>query len=334
MSDTTPIQWADATLNPWGGCTKVSTGCAKCYAEHATPVRAMGIGWGKGAPRHRFTGFEANALRLDRKAAKLGKPLRVFPSLCDWLDAEVPIEWLANFLDVVRRTPHLTWILLTKRPENWDKRVGEACSWMSPLGPYAETKRWLFKWLGGLERENHAPPFNVWFVFSAEDQPTFDRRVRVALAVPAVMHGASLEPLLGEIDVRDWLGQVLPSIHGQSNFPINGLDWIITGGESAEPGDTPRRCEMFWVWAIVVACAKAGVACFVKQLGGYCTTGNANAHDWPEEIEFTAEGDGFAAARVRLSHPKGGDPAEWPEELHVRQWPACPQTATFAGLAR
>jgi len=318
MADTTKIQWADATLNPWGGCTKVSSGCAKCYAEHATPVRAMGIGWGKGVPRHRFTGFEVNALRLDRKAAKIGRPLRVFPSLCDWLDAEVHAEWLAGFLDVVLRTPHLTWILLTKRPELWRERLAEACAF---AGAFREDEKWAAvgawcdRWLQG------EAPANVWFVFSAEDQRTFDLRVPAALAVPAVIRGVSLEPLLGEIDVRDWLGAVLPSIHGQSNFPIDGLQWVITGGESAAPGDTPRRCEVFWIWAIVAACARAGVACFVKQLGGFCTTGNANAHDWPDETVFTEGGTAFAEARVRLSHPKGGDPVEWPPELHVRQWP-------------
>jgi protein gp37 len=323
MSDTTPIQWADATLNPWGGCTKVSAGCAKCYAEHATPIRAMHIGWGKGAPRHRFTGFEASALRLDRKAARLGTPLRVFPSLCDWLDAEVAPEWLANFLDVVRRCPHLTWILLTKRPELWAERMFKA-EMEAGCASRPALANWIDDWRAG------KAPANVWFVFSAEDQRTFDLRVRVALAVPAVIHGASLEPLLGEIDIRDWLGPVLPSIHGQSNFPMAGLDWVITGGESAEPGDTPRRCEVFWIWAIVMACARARVACFVKQLGGCCTTGNANAHDWPEDTIFTEEGPGFAEARVRLSHPKGGDPAEWPEELHVRQWPASSQPSALS----
>jgi protein gp37 len=324
MSDTTPIQWADATLNPWGGCTKVSAGCFKCYAEHATPIRAMHIGWGRGVPRHRFTGFEANARRLDRRAAKAGQSIRVFPSLCDWLDAEVPAEWLADFLAVVRATPHLTWILLTKRPELFRARLEAArasCAYGIGTGGWHIVEDWL----DGL------PPANVWFVFSAEDQGTFDRRAASAMEVPAVIHGVSLEPLLGPVDI--WKPGTRYGLTGS-------LDWVITGGESAEPGDTPRRCEVFWIWEIIRACRLTSTPCFVKQLGGYCTTGNANAHDWPDEIEFTAdqprpmpgdwsrdgssqhrEGEGFAYARVRLSHPKGGDPAEWPEELHIRQWP-------------
>ena len=107
MSDTTKIQWADATFNPWIGCTKVSAGCKNCYAENTTRARVLRSQghetWGKGAQRSRTsaaTWANPKAWNFNAKAqsGKAAKRLRVFPSLCDWLDDEVPIEWLADFL--------------------------------------------------------------------------------------------------------------------------------------------------------------------------------------------------------------------------------------------
>lgn len=311
MANVTKIQWADLTLNPWIGCTKVSRGCLKCYAEHATPTRAMGIGWGKGAPRHRTKTFDLQAIAADRRAKRLGRSLKVFPSLCDWLDAEVPVEWLAAFLEIVGRTPHLTWILLTKRPELWRIRLEQV---RNPKICCVGSHCWLItnRWLFG------EAPANVWFVFSAEDQETYDKRAAAALQVPAVVHGASLEPLLEPIKLNQ-------AVDGPQTFPLGRqLRWIITGGESAMPGDTPRPCDVFWIEEIVRQCRQFECPVFVKQLGGHCVTSNANAHDWPEHVTFTESPiapSGFAAGRVGLNDPKGGDPAEWPEELRVRQWP-------------
>lgn len=139
MGDTTKIQWADMTFNPWRGCTKVSPGCLNCYAEKLVTNRLKGE-WGKGRPRIRASASYWNRpLKWDRDAANLEafnrseSPLhddgefapyvrpRVFcASLADWLDDEVPSEWLADLLDLIRRTPNLDWLLLTKRPD----RVG------------------------------------------------------------------------------------------------------------------------------------------------------------------------------------------------------------------
>lgn len=146
MSENSKIEWTDHTFNPWEGCTKVSPGCAHCYAETRNKRFNAGKNWGKGAPRKRRPkSYWNHAHKWNQTAicSKCGaecfrpdqctlpsiafqsvccdaptRSPRVFPSLCDWLDDEVPIGWLADFLQLIHDTPNLDWLLLTKRPEN------------------------------------------------------------------------------------------------------------------------------------------------------------------------------------------------------------------------
>lgn len=116
----TSIEWCDHTWSPWRGCTKVSPGCANCYAEKLSKRNPSVLGqWGKGKPRvlaknwsepvkwneDSADGIEEGIL-LDKNIGKK----RVFPSLCDWLDEEVPIEWLCRFLKLIYDTPDLDWL--------------------------------------------------------------------------------------------------------------------------------------------------------------------------------------------------------------------------------
>src|SRR6188474_2093121 len=125
MAEKTSISWTDSTFNPWIGCTKVSEGCKNCYAENTTRARVLRSQghetWGKGKQRSRTSAATwKNPLRWNSEVAvHPDYRHKVFPSLCDWLDDEVPIEWLADFLKLIHDTPHLDWLNLTKRPENW-----------------------------------------------------------------------------------------------------------------------------------------------------------------------------------------------------------------------
>jgi protein gp37 len=324
VSFATLIQWAMATLNPWIGCTKVSRGCAKCYAVTATPTRTLGVPWGKGKPRYRVKTFAQAAYAMDRKAARSGKKITVFPSLCDWLDAEVPIDWLADFLDVVRTTPHLTWILLTKRPENFQVRLIEASLYAAgyrdpikgekPTAPEHPAADFIWQW----HKEGKAPP-NVQILTSCEDQDAWDTRVPAVLEIPAVLRGVSLEPLLEGIDMKK------PLATGPQAQPLGrGIQWVIVGGESHKPADEASPCEVMWIDEIIRQCREFECPVFVKQLGSNCISANVNAHDWPDETIFADDldpGYGACAASIRLKHPKGGDIVEWPPELQVRQLP-------------
>src|SRR4051812_4724891 len=198
MAKETGISWADSTLNGWIGCTKVSPGCDNCYAETDFDKRRHIVNWGAGQPRHRTAvknwnqarrwdakpfyecetcgwrgedGTQSDRLRICmhcQTGTRLQKARRrVFSfSLADWLDNEAPIEWFVDFLDLVRTTPNLDWLLLSKRIGNWRKRVEEAQSYLarSALPDVGALRDWIARWLEG------TPPLNVWIGASIVNQ--------------------------------------------------------------------------------------------------------------------------------------------------------------------
>ena len=124
MAETTAISWADHSWNPWFGCTEVSPGCDNCFARVLMDTRLHKVKWGAGNPRaHTSAAYWRDPLKWDREARESGVSARVFPSLCDPFDAEVPDDWRLEFAGLRFRTPNLDWLLLTKRPnriEGWD----------------------------------------------------------------------------------------------------------------------------------------------------------------------------------------------------------------------
>ena len=324
MSDTTKIEWTDKTWNPWEGCTKVSPGCANCYAE-AMNHRFKKDNWGKGKPRRRTKDWSKPArwnrdlicdacgeagpatpvMLRDLKCYQCGQRTmrlrRVFPSIMDWLDDEVPIEWFADFLRLIYDTPNLDWLLLTKRPENWRNRINQAALHLNngavPTQGWAKTLDW---------REGR-PPANVWVGFSAENAECLWRRWGDAKIIPAKQYFISLEPLLG--DVAGTLNTVLTEA-GALGKPV----WCIFGGES---GPGARPCHVEWVRDLVRQGRYAGVPVFVKQLGAFVIEDHCMC---PGTLDGGPDCKQCAARRF-LCHPKGGDPAEWPEDLRVRDFP-------------
>lgn len=309
MKDTA-IEWTDHTWSPWRGCTKVSAGCANCYAEGLAKRFGPGWGgWGKGAKRVpakdwnepvRWNKDEPvrwnNAAPSRWEHATFRSPM-VFPSLCDWLDEEVPVDLLARFLSLIHDTPHLTWQLLTKRPEAWRSRMIDAR--ISTLNK--DVFRWLGDWIDG------ASPTNVWVGTSVEVQIRAEERIPALWQIPAHLRFLSIEPMLGPIDLTRQIYPISPD--GRPCWPTSeamlfGIYWVIVGGES---GPGARPCNVDWVRSVVRQCAAVAVPCFVKQLGSRPVL---NEHPRPPL------GDGF-----KTKHPKGGDPEEWPEDLRVRQMP-------------
>ncbi len=269
MAETTGISWTHSTLNPWRGCTRVSEGCRNCYAETLSNRNPLVLGvWGPQGTR--VIAAEATwkePLKWNRLAVKDGQPWRVFcASLADvfedwpgplqnaqevqlwrrddgsWTTSDHYRDTVALSLDHVRArlwdlieaTPHLTWQLLTKRPEN--------CLRMAP-------ERWRDGW-----------PKNVWLGTSVEDQPNADERLPHLLAVPAALHWLSVEPLLGPTNLH--LGQ---RDEGQRWERHHLLSWVVVGGES---GKGHRPCQVEWIADISRQCREAGTALFVKQDSG------------------------------------------------------------------
>ena len=148
--------------------------------------------------------------------------------------------------------------------------------------------RVMFDWLGGLSGmgwgafAEHFP--NAWLGTSIENQATADERLPILAECRARFLFVSAEPLLEPIKIRPWLDQAIA--------------WCIIGGES---GPQARPCDILWIDALRNDCLATDTACFIKQLGS-----NAMANGKP----------------LRLHHPKGADPAAWPNQLRCREFPA------------
>ncbi len=295
MSEKTNIAWTDSTINFWSGCTKVSAGCTNCYAE-ARDRRQMiepVSHWGNGAPRLKHKGAVKDALAFNRKpwiCDGCGKAWRrdgevycdcvnptfhrrrIFSlSLGDWLDVEVPIEYTAEMLDTIRQCADVTWILCTKRPENFDQRMLSLLQIKSPLVENEDYHEWVFEW-----RMRGKAPANIILLTSVENQQAADVRIPELLKIPAACHGLSLEPLLGKVEI--------------GKAEIGKLKWLIIGCES---GAKRRECKLAWVRSLVEQGKNTGIATFVKQLqdseGMVC----ADVKEFPTELQIQQWPEGF-----------------------------------------
>lgn len=349
MGENSKIQWTHHTFNAWLGCAKVHAGCTNCYAEteQAVVMRKGGrVHWGEvwqGGDRVVVADSTwAKPITWARAAAKAGERHRVFcESLSDVLEVpSLPEKWPSGWdekqiawakdrvqtaridlgharqrlWDIIRNTakmtfggeslgpaidgwgtlrvgrgvlptPGLDWLLLTKRPENWRLVPKD----IRPL---------------------------VWLGTSASDQETLDSACsRLIEAAGFRLTFLSLEPLVGPVDLADWL----PSPDGfydTPEGPVHRKDWphcpfpgwVILGGES---GPKARPCREEWVTKAVGQIEESwGMMAFVKQMGSV----------WAAEhgamTEVLDEGD----VVLRPDH-KGGDPKNWPEHLRHRDVP-------------
>lgn len=139
---------------------------------------------------------------------------------------------------------------------------------------------------------------NVWLGVTVEDQLRADSRIPALLGVPAAVHFLSAEPLLGPVEVARYFAL------GGDMFPSH-VDWVIVGGES---GHGARPFHVEWARSIKAQCERAGVAFFMKQLGADPREAYGRIVDAPMPVKDA----------------KGGDMAEWPEDLRVQQFPEAP----------
>lgn len=301
MGALTKIQWTDHTWNPWRGCTRISEGCKFCYAERGSLRNPAVLGvWGdRGKRVIAAESYWRLPHRWNAQAESDGRRHRVFSlSLGDWLEEREDLDVaLTRMLMTIHDTPCLDWLLLTKRPSLFRQRLTSAYALAS--GVRRSPAGMISRWLEG------SPPENVWIGFSAEDQERFWERLNPARDIPARVHFVSAEPLLGPLDISG----------------LRGIDWIIVGGES-ESESKARPFDIEWAKSIVDLCRTGGIACFVKQLGSHVEACDIiDAMDYfPGDVRLSP-GILQHNARVHLKDPKGGDPAEWPPFLRVREFP-------------
>lgn len=259
MAENSKIEWTDHTLNPWIGCTKVSPGCDGCYAEALMDKRYHKVQWGAGQPRVRTS--EANwrmPIKWDKAAAAAGRRDRVFcASLADVFDNEVPPQWRGELWKLVRETPNLDWLILTKR-------IGNARG-MLPAD-----------WFDGYP--------NVWIGATIVNQEEADRDIPKLLAVPARVRFLSIEPMLGPVRIFHEGGDPHPiQMERGVVYPAGGLSWVIVGGES---GPKARPMHPDWARSLRDQCNAAGVPFFFKQWG-----------EWlPAETDRPGDGEYYAVA--------------------------------------
>lgn len=230
------IEWTDHTFNPWIGCEKVSAACKFCYAEKLDSRFTGGVNWGKGAARTRTS--EKNWLKplhWNHDAEQKGIRYRVFcASMADvFEDRPDLITHRHDLFDLIERTPHLDWLLLTKRPENIFRLT-------RPFITRPESLK------------------NVLFGATVENQDEFDKRIPHLLESKALLKPKaiflSMEPLLGYINLTPVLSNEIK------------IDWIIVGGESGQLTKI-RRIDLSAVKLIKGHCENNGIAFFFKQLG-------------------------------------------------------------------
>lgn len=294
MAENSLIGWTDHTFNGWRGCTKVSPGCANCYAETLSKRNPAVLGeWGPGKPRVLAADAQWKLpLKWNQQPmiGEDGKPrrARVFcSSLADWLDDEVPLDWLERLLALIVNTPNLDWLLLTKRPENlWPRlrKISNALKGSITL-EQAQAKALATAFLYGGGTIMH----NIWFGVTVENQAMAEKRIPQLLEVPAAVRFLSCEPLLGPVNLRDmsycprcfdqaepytesdgglWCAACDRQMSGYvlDPYPENGrgVNWVIAGGESG-PGARPMHPD--WARSLRSQCAEAGVPFFFKQWG-------------------------------------------------------------------
>ena len=254
----TEIQWTDLTRNPIkeasGGnyCIPISPGCKNCYASL---LNSRGTRFGGNGRRFgvRPEGHPEMTLNIDmlESWARMTKPKKIFVgSMTDIFGEWVP-DWMlfALFL-AMAQSPFQTFQVLTKRPERAAEVIG---SWLRHVGR------------GQL-------PANIWLGISAENQATYDERIKWLNRCLAQVRFLSLEPLLGPINLGD----------------IKDVDWVIVGGES---GPRARPLDLEWIWDILYQCRRAGVSAFIKQLGSHWAKRRGAQHskggdpdEWPKAL--------------------------------------------------
>jgi protein gp37 len=292
----TTIAWTDETINPIVGCSRISAGCEKCYAETAA----------KTARLQQFPQYQKVAKwngTVEFVESQLIKPYewkkskKIFIcSMADIFHENVPFNWVEEIFYMIENCPQHTFQILTKRPE----RMIEFFDWyIARNSDHSVELQWTM-------------PDNIWLGVSCENQAMADKRIPLLMEIPAKVRFLSCEPLLEPINLskflpiewseiaEDWI-ESWPGIGSYSRdaYP----DWIIVGGES---GAGSRPCHIDWIRDIASQCQSAKVPVFIKQLG-------SNA--------IATRSDNTGNYKLKLKDRKGSDILEWFDDLRLQQFP-------------
>ncbi len=259
------IEWTDHTFNPVIGCMKVSAGCTHCYAEALMDKRYGRAQWGPNTRRVRTSSSNwKKPIQWNATAKATGRRAKVFCASLSDVFEDHP-DWVQprnDLFNLIAETPHLDWLLLTKRPENINRMVADYagdCAWLAWNGVYPRT--------------------NIWIGTSVENQEQAEKRIPHLLNVEAPVKFLSCEPLLGPLNLEDLAYEAAgPAWAGYNKL----VDWIIVGGES---GQKARSLQLEWARSLRDQCQAAGTAFFMKQLGGISDKRH-DLTDFPEDLRI------------------------------------------------
>lgn len=217
---TTKIEWTDKTWNPITGCSKVSAGCANCYAEVMSKrLQAM-----KQDKYKKGFVLTMHNSALD-EPLKWKKPHTIFVcSMSDLFHENVPFDFIDKVIEIIKSTPHHNYQILTKRAS----RMSEYFS-------------------------NRNIPQNAWLGVTVDVSSSKDR-IDYLRNINAPIKFLSCEPLLENL----------------GNMNLDGIDWVIVGGES---GMRARPMKAEWVQSIKAQTEQQGSAFFFKQWGTWGSDG-------------------------------------------------------------
>ncbi len=228
MSAQSAIEWTDRTWNPVTGCTKVSPGCAHCYAERMSErLRKMG------ALKYQDSFTPTLHWETLSEPRRWRKPSKIFVcSMSDLFQDHVPDAFIFEVMREMLYSPQHVFQVLTKRAERMYQ-------YFCKPGRMA-----VF-------------PENCWLGVSVEDQARICR-ANWLVEIPAGYRGIALgiEPVRF-LSVEPMLGPVF-------GIPA-GINWVICGGES---GPKARPIDPGWVRNLRDECLEKSIPFFFKQWGG------------------------------------------------------------------
>jgi protein gp37 len=258
MAENSAIEWTDATVNFWWGCTKVGPGCDHCYAETWAKRTGGGL-WGVGVPRRQIKGAVKLLYKLqngyswwaaDHYIGKINPTpqRRVFiQSMSDLFDTEVPIEWFDEAWHHIENCDKLGIQIVTKRISVIEKRLAS---------------------IGVTTWPQHAGLI-ISVVNQAEAERDIPRLIELKAKLGIPWIGLSMEPLLGAVTLKpEWLAE---------------LGWAIVGGES---GKNARIMQLEWIRTLRDQCAAAGVPFMFKQFGEWIAAAQIGFHGHERRPRF------------------------------------------------
>lgn len=310
MGQDSKISWTHDSWSPWHGCVEVDPACDNCYARVLSRRFGYDV-WGKDAPR-RFFGQKHwhKPYELDQLAERTGEQRRVFPSMCDPFEVYSGVSQSAvsqwpmggnvtqppvmtetraaleaargDFWQVIKHTPHLDWLLLTKRPDAIHR-----------LAP----KEWV----------EHGFPPNVWLGVTIANKAGYWRWHALS-QLKAAVRFVSYEPALEPIAVWEMCLRVKDLVTP---------DWVIIGGESDQSLAKARPFDIATMARpLMEECRALKIPVWFKQYGSHgwdSVTGTGTFKSNLVQIQLPGKGEPPADGNWYK--------ARYPSDLMVQELP-------------